>query len=108
MPATRSPATGWWSHSTSNAASSRADRSASAGCSIRPRRGHPARHRRRIMSAERGHGPSSVLRAEAITKRLGGRDILAGVTVEVRAGEVVGLLGPNGAGKTTTFYCLVG
>ena len=60
------------------------------------------------MTAERGRGAHSVLRAEAITKRLGGRDILGGVTVEVRAGEVVGLLGPNGAGKTTTFYCLVG
>jgi len=52
--------------------------------------------------------PPGLLRAEALTKRLGGRDILGGVTVEVRAGEVVGLLGPNGAGKTTTFYCVVG
>jgi len=57
------------------------------------------------MSPERVRG---LLRAEAITKRLGGRDILAGVSVQVAAGEVVGLLGPNGAGKTTTFYCLVG
>ena len=55
------------------------------------------------MAGERG-----LLRAEGLTKRLGGRDILGGVTVEVRAGEVVGLLGPNGAGKTTTFYCVVG
>jgi lipopolysaccharide export system ATP-binding protein len=60
------------------------------------------------MSAERGRPAAGVLRAESITKRLGGRDILGGVTVEVHAGEVVGLLGPNGAGKTTTFYCLVG
>jgi lipopolysaccharide export system ATP-binding protein len=60
------------------------------------------------MSVERGRAATGVLRADALTKRLGGRDILAGVTVEVHAGEVVGLLGPNGAGKTTTFYCLVG
>jgi len=59
------------------------------------------------MSTER-RPATGLLRAEAITKRLGSRDILAGVTVEVHAGEVVGLLGPNGAGKTTTFYCLVG
>ncbi|MEO8603593.1 MAG: LPS export ABC transporter ATP-binding protein [bacterium] len=57
------------------------------------------------MVAEAARG---LLRAEGLTKRLGGRDILGGVTVEVRAGEVVGLLGPNGAGKTTTFYCVVG
>jgi len=58
------------------------------------------------MAAERA--PRGALRAAGLTKRLGGRDILAGVTVEVAAGEVVGLLGPNGAGKTTTFYCVVG
>ncbi len=34
--------------------------------------------------------------------------IVHDVSVEVRAGEVVGLLGPNGAGKTTTFYMMVG
>jgi len=49
-----------------------------------------------------------MLRAENLSKRLGGREILRGVNVEVHAGEVVGLLGPNGAGKTTTFYVLVG
>jgi len=49
-----------------------------------------------------------VLRAEGVCKRLGGRDILRSVSLEVHAGEVVGLLGPNGAGKTTTFYAIVG
>jgi len=39
---------------------------------------------------------------------MGGREILCNVSLEVRAGEVVGLLGPNGAGKTTTFYAIVG
>jgi lipopolysaccharide export system ATP-binding protein len=57
------------------------------------------------MAAE---APRGLLRAASLTKRLGGRDILGGVTVQVAAGEVVGLLGPNGAGKTTTFYCVVG
>ncbi len=50
----------------------------------------------------------SVLRAEHICKRLGGREILRDVSIEVHSGEVVGLLGPNGAGKTTTFYTIVG
>ena len=49
-----------------------------------------------------------VLRADGLCKRLGSREILRAVSLEVHAGEVVGLLGPNGAGKTTTFYAIVG
>ena len=30
------------------------------------------------------------------------------VSLQLKAGEIVGLLGPNGAGKTTTFYMVVG
>src|SRR5271154_7397500 len=33
---------------------------------------------------------------------------LAGLDLEVRAGEVFGFLGPNGAGKTTTMNVLLG
>ena len=51
---------------------------------------------------------ASVLRASALEKSYGRRQILKSVSVEVHPGEVVGLLGPNGAGKTTTFYCVVG
>jgi lipopolysaccharide export system ATP-binding protein len=43
-----------------------------------------------------------------LVKRYGARVVVAGVSAEVRTGEVVGLLGPNGAGKTTTFYMVVG
>jgi lipopolysaccharide export system ATP-binding protein len=51
---------------------------------------------------------ASLLRAERLTKSYGGRRVVNEVTIDVRAGEVVGLLGPNGAGKTTTFYLMVG
>jgi lipopolysaccharide export system ATP-binding protein len=53
-------------------------------------------------------GAAALLRAERLTKAFGGRRVVNEVTIEVRAGEVVGLLGPNGAGKTTTFYMIVG
>ncbi len=36
------------------------------------------------------------------------RQVVKDVSLEVKAGEVVGLLGPNGAGKTTCFYMIVG
>ncbi len=49
-----------------------------------------------------------VLRAEQLTKSYAGRRVVAGVTITVNPGQVVGLLGPNGAGKTTTFYMIVG
>ena len=51
---------------------------------------------------------TSQLRAESLVKRFRRRTVVRGVSVEVKAGEVVGLLGPNGAGKTTTFYMMVG
>jgi len=49
-----------------------------------------------------------VLRTEGIGKSYGDREVVRGVNLEIRQGEVVGLLGPNGAGKTTSFYMIVG
>jgi len=51
---------------------------------------------------------SAVLAAEGLVKRFRRRTVVNGVSLSVRAGEVVGLLGPNGAGKTTSFYMIVG
>ncbi|MHB2026441.1 MAG: LPS export ABC transporter ATP-binding protein [Elusimicrobiota bacterium] len=48
------------------------------------------------------------LAASEIRKKYGEREVVKGVSIEVRSGEIVGLLGPNGAGKTTTFYSLAG
>ncbi len=39
---------------------------------------------------------------------LGGRVILAGVTLDIAAREFVGVLGPNGAGKTTLMRAILG
>ena len=48
------------------------------------------------------------LQASGLTKSFKGRTVVKSVSVEVRAGEIVGLLGPNGAGKTTIFDMMVG
>ena len=59
--------------------------------------------------AKTGEHPSEqVLATEQLVKIYGGRAVVNGVNINVRAGEIVGLLGPNGAGKTTTFYMIVG
>jgi len=49
-----------------------------------------------------------LLETKGLSKSYDGRQVVKGVDVLVKRGEIVGLLGPNGAGKTTTFYMIVG
>lgn len=49
---------------------------------------------------------TAVVRARAVTKRLGARLVLRGVDLEACPGEWVSLVGPNGAGKTTLLRLL--
>jgi ABC-2 type transport system ATP-binding protein len=50
----------------------------------------------------------SILQIQDVTKRIGSKTIIDGVSFEVPKGEVFGLLGPNGAGKTTLIRMMVG
>ena len=50
----------------------------------------------------------SDLLVENLRKSYQSRDVVQGISLHLKSGEVVGLLGPNGAGKTTTFYMIVG
>lgn len=50
----------------------------------------------------------NVLEVRDVKKRLGKREIIKGISFNVREGEIFGFLGPNGAGKTTTIRMLVG
>jgi ABC-2 type transport system ATP-binding protein len=50
----------------------------------------------------------SAITVDGLRKSYGAREVLHGVSFEVRTGEVFALLGPNGAGKTTTVEILEG
>ena len=46
--------------------------------------------------------------AQGLRKRYGPKEVVKGVDLHLKRGEIVALFGPNGAGKTTTFYMVVG
>ena len=52
--------------------------------------------------------PAPILVTRNLGLDIGGAHIVADVSLEVRAGELVGIIGPNGAGKTTLFNLLSG
>ncbi len=48
-----------------------------------------------------GDRAASTLSASGLVKRYKKRTVVSDVSLNVKAGEIVGLLGRNGAGKTT-------
>ena len=67
----------------------------------------PASRAPRATRAERNIG-DVLLRTEGITVTYGGLIAVNDVSIEVRAGEIVGLIGPNGAGKTSFIDAITG
>jgi len=51
---------------------------------------------------------NAVVQIRNLTKRIGNKTLIDGLTFDVPKGEVFGFLGPNGAGKTTTIRMMVG
>ena len=49
-----------------------------------------------------------VLECKNLNKKIGKKDILKNVSLEVQEGDILGFIGPNGAGKTTTIKLIIG
>jgi branched-chain amino acid transport system ATP-binding protein len=71
--------------------------------------GHAAGVRREARDGAAGDGPGGpALATRDVSVSFGGIRAVAGVSVSVNPGEILGIIGPNGAGKTTLFDVLSG
>ena len=50
----------------------------------------------------------TVLKCENLHKSFRKKEILKGVSLEIKSGDILGFIGPNGAGKTTTIKLILG
>ena len=57
---------------------------------------------------DRAGAGSALLRVEGVSVRFGGVTAVAGVSLTVRGGQIVGLVGPNGSGKSSFLNALTG
>src|ERR1700733_7953933 len=60
------------------------------------------------MSNSTSATQAPLIQFDGIVKRFGGVTAVRGVTLSVRAGEILALLGENGAGKSTLIKTLAG
>ena len=49
-----------------------------------------------------------ILVCDKLNKKIGKKQILTDVSLDIKAGDILGFIGPNGAGKTTTIKLILG
>lgn len=49
-----------------------------------------------------------ILKCEDLHKNIRSKEIIKGISFDIKEGEILGFIGPNGAGKTTTIKLLIG
>ena len=52
--------------------------------------------------------PSPLLKIENLSAKVGGKNVVQGLSLTLKAGEVHAIMGPNGSGKSTLAYVLAG
>ena len=62
----------------------------------------------RVFEQRAASHEQMTIEVKDLVKTFKNRNVVNGVSLQMRTGEIVGLLGPNGAGKTTTFYMIIG
>ena len=50
----------------------------------------------------------SVIKVRGLHKNFGPREVLRGIDLDVRAGDILSVMGPSGSGKSTLLYCMTG
>ena len=82
--------------------------------SLSQQTGHVSPHIAASCDHDHSHGrdaapvENALISARDLWLRRGGRDIIAGVNLDVLPGEIVTVIGPNGAGKTTLVRLVLG
>jgi putative ABC transport system ATP-binding protein len=59
-----------------------------------------------MSDAEEPQNPAAILRAENLSRVVGGKVILSGIWFEVRTGDMLGIVGPSGSGKSSLLRLL--